>query len=510
MYKGRYEQGKLVTKHTFIEYQCLDEDDSPNLRRHNSEPLLTCAGLDLQSSDVFKFIVEPQTPTTCASVNGICNEDNKSRLSSTVSAVEDDVSIDSNQFPSSSTGFHEDINAQNRSTALVSPACNHFSFSGASRSVLFEDDSNQFSFSGPVLKEFLTQASNIPLEDNCSSLLSPLSLDEHGSSSYCNQLSFNGSVAQELLDPSTMLWGEGICSPQMAPFSVDYDDANIDCHQFPYSGSVVDGLFDSQMTYWNYSNLSPQMAPPSLDAYETNSNGNELRFNRSVVNELFDSSMEMWNRSSDGQDFVFFTADSTMAQVNEQTELIVRDDPQSSEGCPRAWSTCHSLGANSKCFPHSPLIHETKGLLMSKPNFTYESAKHLSLCEVPEPSCEQAFRAAAREVASVAASEPPAPPPPPLGAHGVWSAAQSGMVGIQHLEKSDASRSLAEAWNSTKKDWKSTRNTSTCPSAKIKRCRTQELVEAEHRPSRPQQVESGTADREVGKSWRHPICAGPR
>jgi len=38
-----YEDVKLVVKHTFVEFRCLDEDDAPKLRRTQSEPALMYA-----------------------------------------------------------------------------------------------------------------------------------------------------------------------------------------------------------------------------------------------------------------------------------------------------------------------------------------------------------------------------------------------------------------------------------------------------------------------------------
>lgn len=84
-----YEHAKLVIKHTFIEFQCLD-DDSPKLRRNKSDPSLVCAALVECGPGPTKCIEVP-TPTTCASVKS--DDDDASSLSSPLLAdEEDDVS----------------------------------------------------------------------------------------------------------------------------------------------------------------------------------------------------------------------------------------------------------------------------------------------------------------------------------------------------------------------------------------------------------------------------------
>lgn len=81
MNKTYYEQAELVIKHTFLEFRCLDEDASPKLRRHKSDPLFACAELVLSDVTTCKLEVEAPTPTTCASsVNG--DDDDESFASS--------------------------------------------------------------------------------------------------------------------------------------------------------------------------------------------------------------------------------------------------------------------------------------------------------------------------------------------------------------------------------------------------------------------------------------------
>merc|ERR1719456_123158 len=95
-----YDQAKLVIKHTFIEFQCLDEQDSPKLRRHKSDPCFASATPTECAMDASKYM-EPLTPTTCASVNG--DDDNESSLSSPCTIDEDDASSQGNKFSFSDT-----------------------------------------------------------------------------------------------------------------------------------------------------------------------------------------------------------------------------------------------------------------------------------------------------------------------------------------------------------------------------------------------------------------------
>jgi len=66
------EHVRLTVKHTFIEFQCLDED-SPKLQRCNSDPCLPSAALFplITSSKC----MEALTPTTCSSVNSDDNDE---------------------------------------------------------------------------------------------------------------------------------------------------------------------------------------------------------------------------------------------------------------------------------------------------------------------------------------------------------------------------------------------------------------------------------------------------
>jgi len=59
---------RLTIKHTFIEYQCLDED-SRKLQRCNSDPCLPNAAF-FPSVALSSKSTEALTPTTCSSVNG--------------------------------------------------------------------------------------------------------------------------------------------------------------------------------------------------------------------------------------------------------------------------------------------------------------------------------------------------------------------------------------------------------------------------------------------------------
>lgn len=89
---------RLTIKHTFIEFQCLDEDDSPKLRRHNSDPSLqppTPTYAAAYAAATCKC-TEPPTPTTCASVNS--DDDDEYSLSSPISFEEDDASSDGNKW----------------------------------------------------------------------------------------------------------------------------------------------------------------------------------------------------------------------------------------------------------------------------------------------------------------------------------------------------------------------------------------------------------------------------
>lgn len=83
----RYEHAKLVVKHTFLEFQYMDAEVSPKLRRHKSDSLLPCAVLEESPSDTGKRM-GALTPTTCSSVNGD-DDDVQSSLSSPMTADED-------------------------------------------------------------------------------------------------------------------------------------------------------------------------------------------------------------------------------------------------------------------------------------------------------------------------------------------------------------------------------------------------------------------------------------
>lgn len=80
------EHVRLVIKHTFLEFQCHDEDDYPKLRRHNSDPLLSRVAPSPCATDTSKCVCFPEapTPTTCAS------DDEESSLSSPCALDEDD------------------------------------------------------------------------------------------------------------------------------------------------------------------------------------------------------------------------------------------------------------------------------------------------------------------------------------------------------------------------------------------------------------------------------------
>merc|ERR1711971_738489 len=91
----------LVIKHTFLEFQSIDEDDSPKLRRHKSDPLLACARQFEQvvpcGTLTCKF-EEPLTPTTCASSVTGEEEDVDATPSSPYSIDEDEASSQEGKF----------------------------------------------------------------------------------------------------------------------------------------------------------------------------------------------------------------------------------------------------------------------------------------------------------------------------------------------------------------------------------------------------------------------------
>jgi hypothetical protein len=78
----------LVTKRTFIEFRWADQEEAPQLRRTKSEPLLKHASnpLIVPYAKGDSKLMEPVTPTTCASENGDDVDDNLS--------IPDDVSED--------------------------------------------------------------------------------------------------------------------------------------------------------------------------------------------------------------------------------------------------------------------------------------------------------------------------------------------------------------------------------------------------------------------------------
>lgn len=95
----------LVIKHTFLEFQSIDEDDSPKLRRHKSDPLLACARQFEQVVPCGKLTCkfeEPLTPTTCASSVTGEEEDEDATPSSPYSIDEDEASSQEGKFSFSS------------------------------------------------------------------------------------------------------------------------------------------------------------------------------------------------------------------------------------------------------------------------------------------------------------------------------------------------------------------------------------------------------------------------
>jgi hypothetical protein len=89
------EQTKLVIKHTFLEFQSIEEEgESPKLRRHKSDPAFTSIQHCEQVTKILPYdklnckLEEPLTPTTCASVNG---DEDDATPSSPFSIDEDDA-----------------------------------------------------------------------------------------------------------------------------------------------------------------------------------------------------------------------------------------------------------------------------------------------------------------------------------------------------------------------------------------------------------------------------------
>jgi len=68
-----YQNAKLIIKHTFVEFECLPEDDACTLKRHRSAPVLTCAALATSSEIASKCAEIAATPTSCISMS--CDED---------------------------------------------------------------------------------------------------------------------------------------------------------------------------------------------------------------------------------------------------------------------------------------------------------------------------------------------------------------------------------------------------------------------------------------------------
>lgn len=79
-----FEHPKLVVKHTFLEFEELDSENSQKLRRNVSAPALPSAALANDSADYDKSL-EVLTPTTCSSVSGDDDDDNSSLASPTSS-----------------------------------------------------------------------------------------------------------------------------------------------------------------------------------------------------------------------------------------------------------------------------------------------------------------------------------------------------------------------------------------------------------------------------------------
>lgn len=80
-----YEHAKLVVKHTFLEFQHVDVEVFPKLKRNKSDSWLPGA---VQKECPADACTEASTPTTCSSVNGDDSDDVQSLPSSRMTAEE--------------------------------------------------------------------------------------------------------------------------------------------------------------------------------------------------------------------------------------------------------------------------------------------------------------------------------------------------------------------------------------------------------------------------------------
>lgn len=80
---------RLVVKHTFLQFEFLDNDSAlPKMERHQSEPLLPCVKLSSPTAATYKCLPS-STPTTCLSLND--DESSVTSLSPFASEFGDDA-----------------------------------------------------------------------------------------------------------------------------------------------------------------------------------------------------------------------------------------------------------------------------------------------------------------------------------------------------------------------------------------------------------------------------------
>jgi hypothetical protein len=301
---ARYEQAKLVIKHTFLEFECIDEEESPR-RRRKSDPAVAFTGCTEQCAQVAKVSEftkisceweEPITPTTCvSSVNGDDDDDTS---------------------PFSPSSIDEDVSSQE----------------------------GKFSFSGAVVDELLyvpqvaVQNAPMPVQNSTMSHHASIGWPQPSCSPTGPLLSTSPSLATEAWTTSA----QAFATPQIQSQGLQKMGTDPQAE-----------LLTLAKTTLMVRNLPPSLSQPGLVQH----------FIEAGYGGLFDfvyMPMNFRGEGNFGYAFINFASHEVAAHVMMQMQPHDEDGEgtTSSDRWTSAWSSCQGLSDNVERYRNSPLMHE--------------------------------------------------------------------------------------------------------------------------------------------------------
>jgi len=351
-------------KHTFITLQMLDDDDSPTLRRSQSEPVLTCAELKRSCKGAAGKIDMPEggfTPTTCASVDG---DGDDSSLSSPFSP--ENMQEDGSGGHGSAFSFSE---------AVVNELVNEL--------LVNELPVSEYDIAISTPEPPTPQPARLPVPQpppftpSALSILSTHAPPKSGGGAVAAMLSTRPSMPMPPVPPPPPALPVGAAwqgcfevalAQQNHPNAIQnwQPAAGVHHSNMPIEVAEKQQSFTQQQNWqhWQVSEEQQSHSHTTLMVRNLPADLPQQEFVRRFVERgysgLFDfvyMPMNLRKPGNFGYAFINFTSNAVAMEVMMKTPH--RPEHDQSEGWMSAWSTCQGLLANIERYRNSPLMHDT-------------------------------------------------------------------------------------------------------------------------------------------------------